>query len=583
MAHPVSVRCFVRAVAMLLALLVCGCETTPVPPAESAAQTAGNPDWTKRLRQFEEGYFALNPSFAVQQGRHEYDGRLPDWSAAGLRAMVQWLHSQRTQVETFDQNSLNDDQRFERQYLLSRIDADLFWLEEAEQPFTNPAFYLGSGLDPSVYLTRPYASADTRLAAFIGYARAVPAAVAQIRANLRTPLPKSFIQYGVDGFGGFPDFYRKDVPKIFADVKDPVLQADLASTIEPAARAMQDLADWLKSGLPQATENFALGPAKFADMLRMTERVTSPLAELESVGRADLARNLAALKQACAEYLPGAAIEACVAKVEADKPSGGAVEGARAQLGALRQFVVDHDLVSIPGTEQALVAEAPPYQRSNSAYIDIPGPYDKGMPSIYYIAPPDPSWSKAEQDAYVPGKSNLLFTSAHEVWPGHFLQFLHSNRSPFEFGRLFVGYAYAEGWAHYTEEMMWEAGLGNGAPEAHIGQLSDALLRNVRFLCAIGMHTQGMSMASCETMFREQAYQDPGNARQQAARGTYDPAYLNYTMGKLMIRKLRADWTANRGGRAAWRAFHDRFLSYGGPPIPLVREQMLGTAEGDLF
>ncbi|MGH3836019.1 MAG: DUF885 domain-containing protein [Pseudonocardiaceae bacterium] len=583
MTHPVPVRRFVRAIAMLLAVLACGCEATPAPPAESTAQTAGSAEWAKHLGQFKEGYFGLNPPFAVQQGRHDYDGRLPDWSAAGIRAAVQWLHAQRTQTEALDQNVLSAEQRFERKYLLSRIDADLFWLEEAEQPFTNPSFYLGSGLDPSVYLTRPYASADTRLKAFIGYARAVPAAAAQIRANLRTPLPKSFIQYGVDGFGGFPDFYRKDVPEIFAEVKDPALQAELASTIEPAAQAMQDLADWLKSGEAQATENFALGPAKFADMLRMTEEVTTPLAELEGVGRADLARNLAALTQACAEYLPGTAIEACVATVEADKPSGGAVEGARGQLGMLRQFVVDHDLVSIPGTEQALVAEAPPYHRSNFAYIDIPGPYDKGMPSVYYIAPPDPSWSKADQDAYVPGKSNLLFTSAHEVWPGHFLQFLHSNRSPSEIGQLFVGYAYAEGWAHYAEEMMWEAGLGNGAPEAHIGQLSDALLRNVRFLCAIGMHTQGMSMASCETMFREQAYQNPGSARQQAARGTYDPAYLNYTMGKLIIRKLRADWTANRGGRAAWREFHDRFLSHGGPPIPLVREQMLGTAEGNLF
>jgi uncharacterized protein (DUF885 family) len=583
MTHPVPVRRIVRAIAMLLVVLACGCETTPAPPAGSAAQTAGSVEWTKHLHQFTEGYFALNPSFAVQQGRHEYDGRLPDWSAAGIRSGVQWLHTQRTQTEAFDQNMLSAEQRFERQYLLSRIDTELFWLEEAEQPFTNPKFYIDGGLDPSVYLTRPYASADTRIKAFIGYARAAPAAAAQIRANLRTPLPKSFIQYGVNGFGSFPDFYRKDVPKVFSEVKDPALQAELASTIEPAARAMQDLADWLKSGLPQATENFALGPAKFVDMLRRTERVTTPLAELESVGRADLARNNAALKQACAEYLPGATIEACVAKMDADKPSGGAVEGARAQLGILRQFVIDHDLVSIPGTEQVVVAEAPPYQRSNFAYIDIPGPYDKGMPSVYYIAPPDPSWSKAEQDAYVPGKSNLLFTSAHEVWPGHFVQFLHANRSPFEIGQLFVGYSYAEGWAHYTEEMMWEAGLGNGAPEAHIGQLTAALLRNVRFLCAIGMHTQGMSMASCETMFREQAHQNPGGARQQAARGTYDPAYLNYTMGKLMIRKLRADWTANHGGRAAWRAFHDRFLSYGGPPIPLVREQMLGTTEGGLF
>jgi hypothetical protein len=581
MAHRIPARRLIRALAVLCAVLAVGCGTTSA-PSTSAAQTADNAEWTKHVREFENRYFALNPPFAVQQGRHEYDGRLPDWTAAGIRAEAQWLHGQRTQAETFDQNTLSASQRFERQYLLSHVDTDLFWLEEAEQPFTNPAFYLGA-LDPSVYLTRPYAPAEARLKAFVGYAHAVPAAAAQIRANLRTPLPKSFIKYGVDGFGGFPDFYRKDVPKIFAEVKDPALQADLTTAVEPAARAMQDLADWLSSGNLQATENFALGSAKFADMLRMTERVTTPIAELERAGRADLDRNITALKQACAVYLPGGTIEACVAKVNADKPSGGAVEGARAQLGMLRQFVVDHNLVGIPGTEQALVAEAPPYQRSNFAYIDIPGPYDKGMPSVYYIAPPDPTWSKADQDAYVPGQSILLFTSAHEVWPGHFVQFLHANRSASEFGQLFVGYAYAEGWAHYSEEMMWEAGFGNGAPEAHIGQLSEALLRNVRFLCAIGLHTQGMSMATCETMFREQAYQDPGGARQQATRGTYDPGYLNYTMGKLMIRKLRADWTATHGGRTGWRAFHDQFLSYGGPPIPLVREQMLGTAQGDLF
>src|SRR5438270_296336 len=180
------------------------------------------------------------------------------------------------------------------------------------------------------------------------------------------------------------------------------LQAQLAGAIEPAAQAMQNLADWLSSGMQQATDNFALGAAEFADMLRMTERVTTPLAELERVGRADLERNLTALQQACAAYLPGATSDACVAKAGADKPTGGAVAGARAQLDTLRQFIVDHGLVSIPDTEQALVAEAPPYQRSNFAYIDIPGSYDKGMPSIYYIAPPDPSWSKADQAGYRP-------------------------------------------------------------------------------------------------------------------------------------------------------------------------------------
>ncbi|MFZ2980134.1 MAG: DUF885 domain-containing protein, partial [Sphingobium sp.] len=273
---------------------------------------------------------------------------------------------------------------------------------------------------------------------------------------------------------------------------------------------------------------------------------------------------------------PGGTIAACFAKMNAKKPEGGVVAAARKQLPGLKAFILEKDLVSIPGTEEAQVEESPPYNRQNSAYIDIPGPYEKGLPSVYYISPPDPSWSKAVQDGYIPGEKDLLFTSVHEVWPGHFLNFLHANRSKFTFGKVFVGYAFAEGWAHYTEEMMWDAGLDNGNPETHIGQLSNALLRNCRYLSAIGLHARGMTQEQSRKMFVEQCYQDEGNARQQAARGTYDPAYLNYTMGKLMIRKLREDWIKDKGGRDAWKQFHDGFLSFGGPPIPLVRAQMMG-------
>jgi uncharacterized protein (DUF885 family) len=242
----------------------------------------------------------------------------------------------------------------------------------------------------------------------------------------------------------------------------------------------------------------------------------------------------------------------------------------------LTAFVKAKDIVTIPGTEQALVRESPPYNRQNGAYIDPAGPYEKNIPSIYYISPPDPSWPMEKQLAYISGKDDLLFTSVHEVMPGHFLQFLHANRSPSMFGRLFVGYAFAEGWAHYAEEMMWEAGLGEGDPQVHVGQLSNALLRDCRFLSAIGLHARGMTLDQSKKMFMEECFQDEGTADQQSARGTYDPAYLNYTMGKLMIRKLREDWTASRGGRSAWKAFHDEFLNYGGPPIPLVRQAMMG-------
>ena len=318
-------------------------------------------------------------------------------------------------------------------------------------------------------------------------------------------------------------------------------------------------------------------------MLRDTEMVDVPLDQLEAIGRADLERNQTELRDACATYAPGATVPACMEKMNADKPQGGPVEAARRQLTELKAFVAEKDLVSIPGTEEAQVEEAPPYARQNFAYIDIPGPFERGLPSVYYIAPPDPSWSKAVQDGFVPGSADLLFTSAHEVWPGHFLNFLHSNRSPFTFGKLFVGYAFAEGWAHYTEEMMWDAGLGNGSAEIHIGQLSNALLRDCRYLSAIGMHTGRMSQEQSYRLFRNQCLQDEGNARQQAARGTYDPGYLNYTMGKLMIRRLRDDWIAQNGGRAGWKPFHDRFLSYGGPPIPLVRQQMMGGPAQAVF
>jgi uncharacterized protein (DUF885 family) len=573
-----------RAVLLTCLMMLAACGRAPAPSTQSAAPAApAKPsNWMEFVDQYVEAYFLANPSWAAGQGRHEFDGQLPDWSAAGITKQIERLTAQRADAVAYEDSELSLEQRFQRDYLVQQIDRDLFWLRDAQFPFTNPAYYFQNGLDPNTYVNVPYAPVDQRARAFIKYAQGIPGAIEQIRANLRTPLPKTFIEYGVRGFKGFADFYRKDVPAAFAEAKDPQLQKDLSAAIEPAAKAMEETAKWLESLRPQATDAYALGPQRFASMLAMTEAVTTPLDRLEEIGRADLERNLMTLRETCARYTPGAGVSACIAKMNRDKPSGGAVEGARNQLAQLRQFLVDHKVVSIPGTEEARVNEAPAYRRQNFAFINIPGPYEKDLPSVYYIAPPDPSWPKAEQDAYLPGKADLLFTSVHEVWPGHFLQFLHSNRSTWRFGQLFVGYAFAEGWAHYTEEMMVEEGLAKDAPQLQVGQILNALLRNVRYLCAIGLHTKGMTVAQCERMFKEQAYQDPGNARQQAARGTYDPAYLNYTMGKLLIRKLRADWEAENPGRTR-KQFHDEFLSFGGPPIPLLRKQMLRAPPVEVF
>jgi uncharacterized protein (DUF885 family) len=547
------------------------------------APQAGAETWPAFVARYIDQDFRANPAFAVNQGRHEYDGKLPDWSETGLQSEIQRLRSAIGAANAFNPRRLTRTQRFERDYLIAQARGELFWLETADQPHTNPAYYMNAGLDPSVYVTRPYAPAPVRLRAYIAYLREIPRAARQIRANLRTPLPVSFIDYGKSAFGGFADYYPGDGTRAFAEVRDPALQAELRAASRDAAQAMRGLADWLESQRRTATTDFALGAQRFAQMIRDTEMVDIPLDQLEAIGRADLRRNQQALQAACARYAPGATMMACMDRMGARKPEGGPVAGARRQLTGLRAFLVRENLVTIPGTEEAHVEEAPPYNRQNSAYIDIPGPYETGLPSVYYIAPPDPSWTPEVQAGFVPGEADLLFTSVHEVWPGHFLNFLHANRSPFIFGRVYVGYAFAEGWAHYSEEMMWDAGLGAGDPETHVGQLSNALLRDCRFLSAIGMHTGRMTQEQSRQMFRNECYQDEGNARQQAARGTYDPAYLNYTMGKLLIRRLRDDYVRSRGGRRGWKAFHDRFLSYGGPPIPLVRAQMMGGAPRAVF
>jgi Bacterial protein of unknown function (DUF885) len=571
--------------AALVSLAACNGPISAPPAPENLA---GTDPWPQYSARFIEDFFKANPFFAVQAGRHEFDGQMPDLTAAGIAREVARLKKVRAEAQALPGAALTPAERFEREYVYSIIDADLFWLDRARSPFTNPAWYIDQ-LDPDVYLNRAYAPLEKRMRGFIGYARAIPQIAADVRANLRTPLPQSFIERGIGGFGGYANFFRNDVAAMFADVTDPVLQAQLAQADEAAARAMDDLKGWLEGERVHGTGDFALGEPLFLEMLKATEGVEMPVARLLEIGRADLERNTQALKLACAQYLPHASLPACVQKMAAHKPQGGAVQGARAQLDRLRQFIIDRRVVAVPSDEVCQVAEAPAYNRANGAYINTPGPYDRGVAYTFYIAPPDPAWTPRERAAYIPGRTALLYTSVHEVWPGHFLQFLHSNRNPSKIAALWVGYTYAEGWAHYGEEMMWEEGLGDGDVEQHIGQLVEALLRDVRYLSAIGMHTQGMSIAESDRMFREQAFYDAGNAGQQAARGTYDPEYLKYTLGKLMIRKLRTDWVARRPGAAAepdqrkyWYDFHNAFLSYGGPPISMVRKAMVGEG-GSLF
>lgn len=535
--------------------------------------------WAVFAAQVVTDYYRQNPENAVYAGLHEYDGQMSDLSMEALNEYAAWLETTSKLAASY--TDLAGIEAFERNYLTTELEGQLFWIRDSEFATNNPVFY-AEQISVSVYVDREYAPVEERIKAYTEYVAQIPKLLQTMRENLQPPLPAPYLEIGHGIFAGFATYLETTVPELFAAVDDEQLQRQFSEANSAAAAAVQQGADWLEGLKATATNTYALGEERFLKMLKATEGIEITLAELKAAGQLDLQSNLEALHAACAEFAPGASTRDCVLNVQNRKPPEGAVDGARRQLPGLRKFLEDNKLVTIPGIEDALVDEAPPHRRFNFAYINIPGPFETGLPSVYYIAPPDPNWSEEDQRAYIPGETALLATSVHEVWPGHFLQYLHSNRVENKIGRHFGTYTFGEGWAHYAEQMMVDAGLGEGDPEVRIGQLLKALLRNVRYLSAIGLHAEGMTVEESQAMFEEKGFQDYGNAVQQALRGTYDPGYLNYTLGKLMINKLREDWTSGRGGREAWGRFHDQFLSYGSPPIPLVRAQMLDDAyDGD--
>ena len=554
--------------------ILAGCESEveEQDPVEASSASA----WERFTDEFIERYFEAAPTAGVWAGRHEYDGMLPEVTAEAFERRGALLRDYAARArEEFPADSLSDSENLERENLIAAIDGMLFGVEVAQYHRQNPAWYAGT-ISPSVYVSRDYASPGVRLAALAEYLENLPAYLRQMRTTLEPPFPRPFVRSALVRFEGLATHLGDEVSALFAGVEDEALQAAFAEAQGPAVTALREVVTWLEQQLENSTGDFALGEERYRELLWRRYRIDLDWITLKEVAQADLERNLELLRDTCHAFDPEIAIADCAARVREDKPPQGAVARANEQLPELKAFLVQADLVGIPSDEVAFVAEAPAYRRTNSAYIEIPGPYEQGLPAIYYIAGPDPEWPPEVQRQYVPGEADLLNTSVHEVWPGHFLHSLYYKRSANRVGKVLRNGMLNEGWAHYAEELMQEAGLGEGRPLVRVGQILDALMRDVRYLSSIGLHVEGMSVETSRQMFAELAHLDPGNAEQQAIRGTYDPGYFAYTVGKLIIRKMREDWTATRGGRAAWTEFHETLLSLGSAPLPVLRKAMMG-------
>ncbi len=322
----------------VLVLAGCGDREPAKPEATASAQArtaepvaaAAATDWDELSARFVSEWLDAHPIAAFAAGKTEYAGQFPDWSRTGLLAEIDRLAEWKSRVEAVDPSGLTPDQRFDREYMLAVLDRNLFWMRDARWPFRNLEAYFDWGsdyLNPSVYVTKPYAPVDTRMRHMTEFARNLPVALEQIRDNLDTPMPRTWVELGVARFNGMSRYFIDDVTAAFAEVDDPELVAEFNEAIGQAAMSLAELGSWFEGLRDTATEDYALGPELFAAMLRETEQVEIPLDELAVLGRADLERNLALLDEACATFAPGTDRPGCMAAMNANKPAGGAVAG----------------------------------------------------------------------------------------------------------------------------------------------------------------------------------------------------------------------------------------------------------------
>ena len=553
-------------------------------PADALAAASPAPAYAQVVGQIFDAYYRANPTAATDLGLHQYDGQLEDYSRAAIDREVADIGRQIATLSAVDPGTLSTDDRLDREWLLGWLEGRRLYLTEVRTWARDPDYY-ASGIANSAFslIKRDYAPAEQRMRSMIERARAMPAALAAARANLADP-PRVYVEIAIEQIDGTRELFRTAVVDAFAEVKDAGLQAELKAANDAVIAALDDYKAWLqKDVLPNAKGQYAWGTDLYSRMLRATELVDTPLPQLLEIAEQDLKRNQAAFVETARRIDPNRTPLEVLADVQRDHPPPDQLlSTTQDSLDALGRFMTDRRIVTIPpGSPPAQVRETPPFMRATTtASMDTPGPFEqKKMRGYYNMTPPDPSWTKEQIEEFMTVwyYAAISNTSVHEVWPGHYLQFLYTPQYPTMPRKAIYSNANVEGWAHYTEEMVIDEGWKSDDPRYRLAQLQDALLRDARFIVGIRMHTQGMSTAEAEDFFVEQGYQPRPVAEIETKRGTSDALYGYYTLGKLAILKLRDDYRRVRGDAYSLGEFHDRFLEVGPLPLPLVRERMLGN------
>ncbi len=533
---------------------------------------------SRYLRSLYESY----PEMASYLGLHEYDGRISDPSESARRARITELEGFRESLARLDPAHLASNDLLDYELLRSNVESELYRLRDLRSFEWNPLIYQ---VDVSEYTKRSYAPLPERVRRMVSYLGQVPDYLAESFRNLRDQLPRHPVETAIEAFEGQIRYLRGDVREVVGQVEDAALLREFERACDGAASAIEDFVTRLRERLPNSNDDFAIGSENYRKMLLFGEMVDMPLERVLEVGQRNLRENEELLAEATGRANPGGDLEETLRQLGRDHPTAeGLIPETAEMLEDIRSFLIEHDIVSVPSEVRCQVQETPPFMRWGFAFMDSPGPFERvATEAFYYVTPVEEGWSPEEKEAWLSrfSYSTLRDVSVHEAYPGHYLHFLHLKSAPTDASKVLTSYAFVEGWAHYCEQMMVEAGYGDARLE--VAQLTEALLRNCRYVVSILMHTQGMSVEEATRFFVEHGHMEELPARKEAVRGTFDPGYLNYTLGKLLILKLREDYRRERGEAFTLREFHDKLLSFGAPPVPLARRLMLtGTADGVL-
>jgi len=527
--------------------------------------------------------FKLEPSWATAVGIHTYDSEFEDYSKDGFKRRIDNLHQYLKEFQSIDAGKLNKLNRFDCELVINHIKANLLSAEDMQLWRKNPDTY-SSNVSSSIFglIKRDFAPLKDRMQSVIERERRIPKVIEAAKANLDfASVPRIFTEIALEQLPGIIGFFETSVPEAVKPVSEPDLQKQFADANNAAIASLKDYDEFLKRNVENSKGNFALGEANYKKKLAYEEMVDTPLPELLDRGYKELHRLqqefISKAHELNAKQKPEVVFEA----IASDHPTAkDLLQSVRGVLEEIRKFTIDKNIVTMPSEERARVEETPAFMRALTfASMDTPGPFEKKATEAYYhVTVPEASWSKERTEEHLRTFSypDLLNTSVHEAYPGHYTQFLWAKQAPSKVRKLIGCGSNDEGWAHYCEQMMLDEGFRQGDAKLKLVQIHDALLRVCRYICGIEMHTHNMTVDGSIKFFMKEGYVEHANAEREAKRGTMDPTYLVYTLGKLEILAMRDEYKRMMKDKYSLAEFHDRFLGRGFPPLRIVRAELLG-------